>query len=189
MVPIGARIVLNRKKCLNPPSATFLTSSAAYPVRATKLPSARMRGSSISPPGNSLTENDRKARCLSSFWEAKPDAVCHEATGPAALAADRGAGPGARGGLLGSPASPLRPLKDLILRPGGEFQLRYREPQHLLSNFRCSGRLAWSRRISCPAGAGHFLSPPFRYTGHTAGWLSGGGGVCAFPPGFLGVCF
>src|SRR6202022_2769100 len=155
MVPIGARIVLNRKKCLNPPSATFLTSSAAYPVRATKLPSARMRGTSISPPCNSLTENDRKARCLSSFWEAKPDAVCHEATGPAALAADRGAGLERRGGLVGLPASPLRHLKDLILRPGGEFKLRYSEPQHLLFIFRCSGRLPWGRRIFCPAGPGH----------------------------------
>src|SRR5438874_12644861 len=67
------------------------------------------------------------------LWARKPDAGCHERLLAAATAGNFSSRDGRHSSLFRFPLSPLRQLKNLLLRPRRKFQLRYCEPQHVLN--------------------------------------------------------
>src|SRR5438477_9292910 len=67
------------------------------------------------------------------LWARKPDAGCHEGLLAAASAGNFSSRGGRHSSLFHFPLSPLRQLKNLLLRPRRKFQLRYCEPQHVLN--------------------------------------------------------
>ncbi len=100
---------------------------------------------------------------------------------PAHFTADRGAGVGRRGGLIGLSLSSLRHVADFVLRRRRKFQLRHCEPQHLLGDRRGSGGIDRHYRIHRPAGAGYFLSRPSRNSGNVGARFAGWAGLRTLP--------